>query len=461
MQLLEDVFIVENLQILTEGKDGPMRIRGCFQRADEENNNKRVYGKPLLEREIGKLAEAITERRLMGELDHPQHDSVKLSNVSHLITGLNMKGNEVIGEAEILDTPSGKVAQALIRGGVKVGVSSRGMGTVTEELDGKRYVNEDFKLITWDLVADPSTRGAYPGLTESTQIQEIIDKVLPEAQKVKNFTTLLKESLNEKEAKSSDTLHREGASTKAVGRREKRQQARSRAIERQALKSTNESIPWPKTKGKGITVIGGEGVTQKSKGPVKIGSKGKPPGPSGAGKPSVKPGSKLDQGGAGKLDIEIPRQDASTSLADLMRSKLYEYKEILPGDRARRFATRDTVASMQPTEEDEKRWKAREAKRKAAAAKKAAAPKRKDDSITLAGFMRTKLMEKEEEKTEHQKEVDRRLAANKEGTGEHQVRREKEHEEHGKPGETPRDTQIRIHGSGVPARMPRKRRRRR
>ena len=197
MQLLEDVFIIENLQILSEGQTGPMRVKGCFQRADEENNNKRIYSKPLLEREITKLAEAITERRLMGELDPPQHDSVKLSNVSHLITGLSMKGNEVIGEAEILDTPAGKVAQALIRGGVKVGISSRGMGTVSEDVHGKRHVNEDFRLITWDLVADPSTRGAFPGLTESTQIQNIIDTVYPEAQKVKNFTTLLKESLNE------------------------------------------------------------------------------------------------------------------------------------------------------------------------------------------------------------------------------------------------------------------------
>ena len=196
MNLLEDVFIIENLQVINEGRgSGPMKICGCFQRADEANNNKRIYRKPLLEREITKLADAMTERRLMGELDHPQNDSVKLSNVSHLITGLNMKGNEVIGEAEILNTPAGKVAQALIEGGVKIGISSRGMGTVTEELDGKRYVNEDFKLITWDIVADPSTRGAYPGLTESTQIQEIIDRVYPEAQKVKNFTTLLKEEL--------------------------------------------------------------------------------------------------------------------------------------------------------------------------------------------------------------------------------------------------------------------------
>jgi len=199
MRLLEDVFIIENLQVINEGKGtGPMKIRGCFQRADEENNNKRIYKRPLLEREVTKLATAMNERRLMGELDHPQHDSVRLSNVSHLITGLSMKGNEVIGEAEILDTPSGKVAKALIDGGVKIGISSRGMGTVTEEMDGKKYVNEDFRLITWDIVADPSTRGAYPGLTESTQIQEIIDRVYPDAQKVKNFTTLLKEELSGK-----------------------------------------------------------------------------------------------------------------------------------------------------------------------------------------------------------------------------------------------------------------------
>ena len=92
MQLLEDTFIIENLQVINEGStSGPMKIRGCFQRADEANNNKRIYKKPLLEREITKLAESITERRLMGELDHPQNDSVKLSNVSHLITGLTMR----------------------------------------------------------------------------------------------------------------------------------------------------------------------------------------------------------------------------------------------------------------------------------------------------------------------------------------------------------------------------------
>ena len=206
MMLLEDVFIIENLQVLNEGKTGPMRVRGVFQRADEENNNKRIYPKALLEREIKKLDEAMKGRRLMGELDHPQHDSVKLSNVSHLITKLEAKGNEIIGEAEILDTPMGKVAKALIEGGVQVGISSRGMGTLSEGQDGKRYVNEDFRLITWDLVADPSTRGAFPTLAESRQsilVEEIMNDVLPRVTKQKVFATLLTESLNEAKMKNA------------------------------------------------------------------------------------------------------------------------------------------------------------------------------------------------------------------------------------------------------------------
>ena len=199
--LIEDVFIIENLQVLNEGKNGPMRVRGVFQRADEEHNNKRIYPKALLEREITKLEESMKNRRLMGELDHPQHDSVKLSNVSHLITKLEAKGNDIIGEAEILDTPMGKVAKALIEGGVQIGISSRGMGTLSEGSDGKRYVNEDFRLITWDLVADPSTRGAFPALAESRQsvlVEEIMNDVLPRVTKQKVFSTLLEERLDEK-----------------------------------------------------------------------------------------------------------------------------------------------------------------------------------------------------------------------------------------------------------------------
>jgi len=200
--LIEDVFIIERMEILNEGtdKNSNMKIRGVFQRADEENNNKRIYPKALLDREIEKLSESLSGRRLMGELDHPQHDSVKLSNVSHLITKLDVKGNDVIGEAEILNTPMGQVAKALIEGGVQVGISSRGMGTLSEGQDGKRYVNEDFRLITWDLVADPSTRGAYPTLAEGRQsilVEEILNDVLPRVTKQKVFSALLRERLTE------------------------------------------------------------------------------------------------------------------------------------------------------------------------------------------------------------------------------------------------------------------------
>ena len=200
--LLEDVFIIERMEILNEGKgeNSNMKIRGIFQRADEENNNKRIYSKALLCREVEKLAESLNGRRLMGELDHPQHDSVKLSNVSHLITKLDFKNNDVIGEAEILDTPMGQVAKALIEGGVQIGISSRGMGTLSEGQDGKRYVNEDFRLITWDIVADPSTRGAYPTLAEGRQsilVEEILNDVLPRVTEQKVFSTLLKERLME------------------------------------------------------------------------------------------------------------------------------------------------------------------------------------------------------------------------------------------------------------------------
>ena len=170
--LLQDIFMLSNLTILEESKDrGTMKVRGVFQRAEEANNNKRIYPKSVMETQVGKLQPLISERRLCGELDHPSNDTVKLSNASHLITKLSMKGNEVIGEAEVLNTPAGMTAQALIKGGVQIGISSRGLGTLSEGEGDVKRVNEDFNLITFDLVADPSTRGAYPALAESRQMQ--------------------------------------------------------------------------------------------------------------------------------------------------------------------------------------------------------------------------------------------------------------------------------------------------
>ncbi len=199
--LLTDTSLLKNVQIISESKTtGTMCIRGRFQMAETANNNKRVYSKELLEREAERLIEAYSARRLMGELDHPTHDHVSLQNVSHLITKLSMKGNEMIGEAELLNTPAGQVAQALLKGGVQLGISSRGMGTLTEGADGYKYVNEDFKLLTFDLVADPSTKGAFPGLVKESVDSEFIQKTINETMsKVKAervFITLLGDKLN-------------------------------------------------------------------------------------------------------------------------------------------------------------------------------------------------------------------------------------------------------------------------
>lgn len=233
MQLLQDVFIVENLQVLSEGKTNPtMKIKGIFGRCNEKNNNGRIYPTAVLEGQLSKVQPMINERRLCGELDHPQNDTVKLSNASHLITKLEMKGNELVGEAEILNTPAGLTAKALVEGGVKIGISSRGMGTLSEDANGQKIVNEDFRLVTFDLVADPSTRGAFPGLSESTE-SKFVRESQNKLQKESNFVTMiearlrdsytpfLEEAKKKKEAKKKEKkggfpdLNKDGEITKA------------------------------------------------------------------------------------------------------------------------------------------------------------------------------------------------------------------------------------------------------
>ena len=143
----------------------------------------------------------IKERRLIGELDHPSNEVVHLTNASHIITGLTMEGNKVIGEAEILNTPSGKVLQELLRAGVKIGISSRAVGGLTYNSQNECYdVNENLRLITWDMVSEPSCHGAFPGLlgesqvmTETTKrVAEDVDHLRAE----KMFIHSLKKTLN-------------------------------------------------------------------------------------------------------------------------------------------------------------------------------------------------------------------------------------------------------------------------
>jgi hypothetical protein len=181
--LLVECNVLEKVEVINEGKEGNtrLRLRGKFQQCDEQNNNGRIYPRKILESQVKAIQEKIGDRSLVGALDHPANDAIHLSQASHLITGLSVgKDGSVIGECEILSTPNGKIVEALINDGVKVGISSRGVGSVTEGIKGK-IVNEDFKLITFDLVSDPSTRGAFPELSESMRensqrAQEIVSK---------------------------------------------------------------------------------------------------------------------------------------------------------------------------------------------------------------------------------------------------------------------------------------------
>lgn len=219
--LITDTRLLENLQIISESKEtGTLKIKGVFQRADEVNSNKRLYPRSVMEKQVQVLQEAIKDNRLCGELDHPSYDIVKLQNASHKITNLYMEGNDVIGEAELLDTPTGNIAKALIKGGVKIGISSRGIGTLSEGKKDYKTVNDDFRCITWDLVADPSTRGAFPGLSES-KIQEQREFIIETTAKVlgeKVFTALLEKRLEEI-AQSKLTIKKARLKGKALSKR--------------------------------------------------------------------------------------------------------------------------------------------------------------------------------------------------------------------------------------------------
>jgi len=213
-KILTDVFMLDNIQVLSEGKNGStMKIRGVFQRADEANANKRIYSKQILENSIKSLKPMLENRMLVGELDHPEANNVRLSNASHLITNLKMVGKDMIGEAEILNTPAGKIAQTLINDKVKIGISSRGTGTISEDKAGVKHVNEDFRLVTFDLVADPSTRGAYPGVTESKKLD--MDAVIKKTFGEKVLIALLRENFQTEKDKVKPDAEKQKEDPKA------------------------------------------------------------------------------------------------------------------------------------------------------------------------------------------------------------------------------------------------------
>lgn len=149
------------LQLNESAKGGLTKFRGRFQEAEAVNKNKRMYPYDVLNENLDRLQEAIKERRLVGELDHPADSIIHFSSASHVVTRLWWDGNTLMGEGEILNTPNGKVLKALIEDGVKVGISSRGVGNGKVNEDGILVIGEGYKLITFDAVADPSTFAAF------------------------------------------------------------------------------------------------------------------------------------------------------------------------------------------------------------------------------------------------------------------------------------------------------------
>jgi len=150
-------------QMVTESKasnSGKIILKGILQKSDTLNQNGRIYPRAILEREVRNYQKFIKERRALGELDHPATSVVELQNVSHLIINAWMEGDTVFGEVEVLPTPKGQILQQLIETNITIGISSRGVGSTQNEA-GHSIVNDDFQLICWDMVAEPSTPGAF------------------------------------------------------------------------------------------------------------------------------------------------------------------------------------------------------------------------------------------------------------------------------------------------------------
>jgi hypothetical protein len=172
LELLREVFEIKgNASLLTEREreqqqSGKIFLAGVIQRANARNGNGRVYPKDILQKEVENYNKLVRERRALGELDHADDQVVNLKNTSHVMTRLWWDGDDLYGVLEVIPTTSGQNLAALIQAEVTLGISSRGLGSTRNE-GGNVIVEDDFKLICWDVVSDPSTHGAFLSLAES------------------------------------------------------------------------------------------------------------------------------------------------------------------------------------------------------------------------------------------------------------------------------------------------------
>lgn len=216
MKLIAE-YVEQDLQYMTEAKDGGGKnhfIEGIFIQAEQKNRNGRIYPKAVMESAVDKyVTEQVNTKRAVGELNHPEGPTVNLDKVSHLITALEWKGNDVVGKARILDTPMGNIVKGLLEGGVQLGVSTRGMGSLERRSDAM-YVKPDFILNTVDIVQDPSAPTAFVngimegvewvwnnGIIEAREIEKMeteikkaprMDLYETQVREFKNFLSLLK-----------------------------------------------------------------------------------------------------------------------------------------------------------------------------------------------------------------------------------------------------------------------------
>ena len=181
------------LSLNESSERGLTKFRGKFQEAESVNKNKRMYSYNVLNENVKKLQECVKARGLVGELDHPEDSIIHFEKASHIVTKLWWEGNILMGEGEILNTPHGKILKALINDGVRVGVSSRGVGNGKTNENGILVIDESYKLITFDVVADPSTFAAFQKRVGTTkESQEYTPQVFDNSQKKNDSSSIHK-----------------------------------------------------------------------------------------------------------------------------------------------------------------------------------------------------------------------------------------------------------------------------
>jgi len=185
-----------NIEVITEAKESGGKnyfIEGVFMQAEQKNRNGRIYPKAIMEKAVDKyVKEQVNSKRAVGELNHPEGPTVNLDKVSHLIEALDWQNNDVVGKARILDTPNGQIVKGLLDGGVQLGVSTRGMGSL-EQKNGVMVVKDDFILNTVDIVQDPSAPTAFVnGIMEG--VEWVWNNGVIEAREIERMETEIKKA---------------------------------------------------------------------------------------------------------------------------------------------------------------------------------------------------------------------------------------------------------------------------